>query len=245
MEFLSRLLAWFGDPAQWDYPETTSIPFRVIEHVQMSVQATLLAALVAFPVGLYIGHKRRLEFFATTVGNLGRAIPSFGILGLVTPFTLTLPGTYGFWAIFITLFLLAIPPILTNTYVGVKGVDRDLLEAARGMGMHEREVLLRLELPLAAPLVVTGLRTAAVQVVATATLGAAAGWGGLGRYIIDGFSTQDSVEIVGGGVLVALLAIVTEIALGGLERLVAPRLSRAPKRRAPGGPLRPETTRAA
>jgi osmoprotectant transport system permease protein len=224
MDFLSRLVVWFGDSAQWDYPEPTSIPFRVVEHVQMSFQATLLAALLAFPVGLYIGHKRRLEFFATTVGNLGRAIPSFGILGFVTPFTLALPGTYGFWAIFITLFFLAIPPILTNTYVAVKGIDSDLVEAARGMGMHERDVLLRVELPLAAPLVVAGVRTAALQVVATATLGAAAGWGGLGRYIIDGFATRDSVEIVGGAVLVALLAIGTEVALGALERIVSPRV---------------------
>ena len=239
MDFLSRLLDWFGDPVQWDYSETTSIVFRVVEHVQMSVQATLLAAVVALPIGLYVGHKRRFELFATTVGNFGRAIPSFGILGLVTPFVLGIPGTYGFWATFITLFFLAVPPVLTNSYVGVKGVDRDLVEAARGMGMRERELLLRVELPLAAPLIVVGLRTAAVQVVATATLGAAAGWGGLGRYIIDGFATQEDVEIVGGAVLVALLAIVTEVALGGLGRLVAPRLTRSKVKTAPFERLMP------
>ena len=227
MDFLAKLAEWFTDSTRWDLGDDGSIPVRVIEHVQMSVQATLLAALVALPIALYIGHRRRFEFVATTAGNFGRALPSFGILGLVTPFTLTLRGAFGFWATFITLFFLAVPPLLANTYVGIKGVDTDLLEAARGMGMKEQEVLLRLELPLAAPLAVSGLRTAAVQVVATATLGAVAGWGGLGRYILDGFQTQDSVQIVGGGVLVALVAILTEVALGGLQRVVTPRLSSA------------------
>jgi osmoprotectant transport system permease protein len=188
-------------------------------------------------VGLYIGHRRRFEFLAVTTGNLGRAIPSFGILGMFFIWTFNWPGVLGFWAVFFALFFLAIPPILTNAYVGIKGVDGDTVEAARGMGMTERDVLLRLELPLALPLIIAGTRTAAVQVVATATLGALASWGGLGRYIVDGLATQDRPQILGGALLVALLAVVTEIAFGALERALAPRLScsrrRSPARRGP------------
>jgi osmoprotectant transport system permease protein len=193
------------------------------EHLQISSQAVLLATIIALPIGMYIGHRRRLEFIAVNVGNLGRALPSFGILGLVFPFTLTLPGDIGFWATFFALFLLAIPPILTNTYVGVKGVDPDVVEAARGMGMKEREVLLSLETPLAAPLIVAGLRTASVQVVATATLGALAGWGGLGRFIVDGNSQGDDAQLLGGAILVALFAIVTEMLFSLLEQWVSPK----------------------
>jgi osmoprotectant transport system permease protein len=219
---------WLTDPA--NYTGLGSIPLRIVEHVQMSVQSVLLAALVALPVGLYIGHRRRFEFLAISVGNFGRAIPSFGILAVAFVVTFSWPGTLGFWATFIALFFLAIPPILTNTYVGVKGVDRDTVEAARGMGMRERDVLLHLELPLAVPLIITGLRTAAVQVVATATLGAITSWGGLGRFIIDGFSVRDEAQIIGGAMLVALLAIATELTFGALERALAPKISSAQTR---------------
>jgi osmoprotectant transport system permease protein len=218
---LGEALAWLTDPA--NYSGETGIPTRLYEHLQISSQAVLFAALIALPVGMYIGHRRRLEFLAVNVGNLGRALPSFGILGLVFPFTLTLPGEIGFWATFIALFLLAIPPILTNTYVGVKNVDADVVEAARGMGMGEREVLLKLETPLAAALIVAGFRTAAVQVVATATLGAVAGWGGLGRFIVDGNSQGDDAQLLGGAILVALFAIATEVSFALLERWVSPK----------------------
>jgi osmoprotectant transport system permease protein len=237
MGVLGQAWAWLTDPA--NYSGEGSIPLRIYEHVQMSSQAVLFAALIAFPIGLYIGHRRRLEFVAINVGNLGRALPSFGILGLVFPFTLAWPGEIGFWATFIALFLLAIPPILTNTYVGIKGADPDVVEAARGMGMTEREVLFRLETPLAVPLIVGGLRIAAVQVVATATLGAIAGWGGLGRFIVDGNSQGDDAQLLGGAILVALLAIVTEVAFALLQRIVTPRQSSRTKRSF--GRVAPET----
>lgn len=198
-----------------------------MEHVQMSAVATGAAALLALPAGMLIGHRRRGEFVAVSIANIGRALPSFGILAIVFPFTLRyLPGI-GYWPTLIALFLLAIPPILTNTYVGVKEVDGDTLEAARGMGMDERQVLWRLETPLAAPLMVAGLRTAALQVVATATLGAVVGWGGLGRYIVDGFSQRNVKLTLGGAILVALLAVVTDAGFGLLNRLLAPGRTRA------------------
>jgi osmoprotectant transport system permease protein len=232
VNILMEAIEWISDPEQWS--GTGSIPIRMFEHLQMSSQALLLATLIALPVGVYVGHKRRLEFVAVTAGNLGRAIPSFGILAFAWIFTNSWPGELGFWPTFIALFFLGIPPILTNTYVGVKGVDRDTVEAARGMGMSERDVLLRLELPLSTPLIVVGLRTAAVQIVATATLGAVASWGGLGRFIVDGFAIRDQAQILGGAILVALLAVLTEILFSLLERVLAPKLSSSGRKRVVG-----------
>jgi osmoprotectant transport system permease protein len=237
MNLLTEALAWLVDPEQYSGPG--SIPMRVIEHLQMSSQALLLAALLAFPVAVYVGHVRRFEFVAVTAGNLGRAVPSFGILAFAYILTSGWPGELGWWPTFIALVFLGIPPILTNTYVGIKGVDRETVEAARGMGMSESDVLLRLELPLAVPLIVVGMRTAAVQVVATATLGAIAGWGGLGRYIIDGFQAGNDVQILGGAILVALLAIVTEVLFSLLERLLAPKLTSTGRKKIIGRAAQP------
>ena len=216
MGVFSKVFDWFSTGEHWS--GSTGVPARVFEHVQMSFGAVAVAALVALPIGLYIGHTRKGAFLAVSIANLGRAIPSFAILALAVPFL-----GIGFKPTLVTLVALAIPPILTNTYVGVEGVDSDTVEAARGMGMAERQILTRLELPLAVPLMLAGLRTAAVQVVATATLAALIGWGGLGRFIIDGFATGDRTEIVAGAVLVAALAIVTELLFGLIERLLSPR----------------------
>ena len=230
MGLIGDVFRWFSDPV--NLTGVTGVPNRVFEHIQMSLYATFLAALVALPTGLAIGHTRRAEFLAVSIANVGRALPSLGILGLVFPVTLAyLPGI-GFWPTLIALVLLAIPPILTNTYVGIKGVDADAVEAARGMGLSERQLLFQLELPLAAPLVVAGIRTSAVQVVATATLGALVGWGGLGRYIVDGLQQGDDVQLLAGAELVAALAIATEILFGLIERLARPRTARE-RRRAP------------
>lgn len=231
MGVLGDVIAWFGDAGNWTGDE--GIPVRVYEHVVMSVQSTALGALIALPVGLYIGHKRRFEFVAVTLGNLGRALPSFGVLGLTYAVTLNWPGNIGFWPTFIALVLLSIPPILANTYVGIKGVDADTVEAARGMGMRDRDILTRLELPVGSPIIIAGVRTAAVQVVATATLGAYAGWGGLGVFIRHGLSISREPEIAGGAILVALLAIATEVGLGLFERVVKPRTTSV-KRKKPG-----------
>jgi osmoprotectant transport system permease protein len=226
--FFSRVVDWFTDPTQWTGP--TSIPIRLVEHIITSGVSVAIAAAIALPVAMYIGHRRRYELLVISVANLGRAVPSFGLLVLFV----ILVGLRLSWpaslrpSIILAMVLLAIPPILTNTYVGIQSVDPDLLEASRGMGMSESQVLRRIEVPLAAPLIVAGLRIAAVQVVATATLAAIVAGGGLGRYIIDGFATSDEVEIFGGALLVALLAILIELAFGILERAVTPRsMSRA------------------
>ena len=226
MSIFSDVAHWLTSADHWT--GSTGVPARMFEHVQMSFGAVALAALVALPLGLLIGHTRRGSFVAISIANLGRAIPSFAILALSVPFF-----GIGFTPTLITLVALAIPPILTNTYVGIEEVDADTVEAARGMGMAGHQILARIELPLAVPLMLTGLRTAAVQVVATATLAALVGWGGLGRFIIDGFSVRDQAEIVSGAILVASLAIFTEVGFGFLERLLSPRLSSERRRLLP------------
>jgi osmoprotectant transport system permease protein len=236
--FFSQVVEWFTDPFHWE--GSFGIPARLLEHVIMSAVSVTIAAAVALPAGLYIGHRRRFEFLVVSVLNLGRAIPSFGLLflfvlafgiGLAYPASLRPP-------ILFALILLAIPPILTNTYIGVQTVDADTVEAARGMGMTEWEVLTRLEIPLGVPLILAGIRTAAVQVVATATLAAVVAGGGLGRFIVDGFATGDDPQIFAGALLVAVLAILTELGFSLLERLVSPRTtSQGPKRRPEPIPL--------
>jgi osmoprotectant transport system permease protein len=229
--FLSEVVEWFTDPAHWSGP--TGIPVRTVEHLITAGVSVVVAMLVALPLGLYIGHNRRFEFLVVQVANLGRAIPAFGLLLL---FVIVFGTGLGFPpslrpAVLFALILLAIPPMLTNTYVGVQTVDADTLESARGMGMTEGQVLRRLEVPLAAPLIVGGLRTAAVQVVSYATLAAVPAGGGLGRYLVDGFAIRDFPQIFAGALLVALLAILTEASLALLQRAVTPRT--ASRRRLP------------
>lgn len=226
MSAITELIQWFAETTTWS--GYAGIPVRLKEHLALSVTSLLLATPPAVAVGLFIGHARRAEFAAVTVANLGRAVPSFAILALAFPIGLSLGLGLGFWPTVVALFFLAIPPILTNTYVGVKDVDPDAVEAARGMGLSEMQILRSIEIPLAAPLIVAGLRTSAVQVVATATLAAVIAGGGLGRYIVDGFAfgvrgLEGRQMVLGGAVLVALLALLTELAFGFLERRVGPR----------------------
>jgi osmoprotectant transport system permease protein len=173
----------------------------------------LVAMLVALPLGLLIGHTGRGGLLAVGVANLGRAIPSYALLLVFLPIF-----GLGDEAAFPALVLLAIPPILVNAYVGLREVDADLIEAGRGMGMTELQLLTRVEVPAAAPVIVAGLRTAAVAVVATATLAALVAGGGLGRYIADGFGLRDEARLVAGAILVALLALVVERGFTFVER---------------------------
>lgn len=205
---------------------------RVLEHVQLSVIALVIAMLVALPVALVLGHTGRGGFLAINAANVGRALPSLALIAIALPFL----GLNDSSTIF-ALVLLGIPPILTNTYVAVREVDRDIIEAARGMGMSGGEILRSVELPLAAPVMMSGIRTAAVQIVATATLAAVIAGGGLGRFIVDGFATRNNPSVVTGAVAVALLTILTELGLGAVERVVTPRgASRADERAARGVP---------
>jgi osmoprotectant transport system permease protein len=210
-------IQWLLTGEHWQGPD--GIPTRFLQHVKITVLAVGLACVFALPAGLWLGHKRRGGFFAVNVSNIGRAIPTLAILII---FAATDAIGIGDRAAIYALAIFALPPILTNTYVGMLGVDRDVIEASRGMGMRERQVLFRVEVPLAMPLIAAGLRTATVQVVATATLAALVAGGGLGRFIVDGFGLQDRPQVYAGAVLVAALAILTEVVLGAFERQVTP-----------------------
>ena len=219
MTLLGDVARWFADPAH--YQGSDAVQSRVLEHLEVSGLAVLVGVLLALPVGLYLGHTGRFGFIAVNVANVGRAIPSLAAIALAIPIAGTLLGAangLGFWPTFLALIPLAIPPVLTNAYVAVRGVDGDVTEAARGMGLGEAGILRRIELPLALPLILAGIRTAAVNVVATATLGALVAFGGLGRYIVDGLALQEYDRLFAGALLVALLAIAVEVAFGTFER---------------------------
>ncbi|WP_434582092.1 ABC transporter permease [Carbonactinospora thermoautotrophica] len=213
MSVLQLFLDWISQPAQWTGPE--GIPARLAEHLWYSVVALAVAAAVALPAGLAIGHTGRGAFLVVNSANAARALPTLGLLVLVV----TLVGL-GLVPVLVPLIALAIPPILVNTYEGIRQVDADLRDAAEGMGMTGREVLLKVEAPVALPLILLGLRTAAIQIVATATIAAYVGLGGLGRFIFDGLARRDYETVVGGAALVALLAVLTEIVFALIQRLV-------------------------
>ena len=213
MTVVNEVIAWLTDPAQWSGPD--GIPVRTLQHLWYSLLATVIAGAIALPIGVFIGHTGRGAVFAINLTNLGRAIPSLGIIILV----FILVG-FGIVPVLVALIALAVPPIVTNSYIGVRSVDRDVREAAEGMGMRGRQVLWEVELPVAMPLIMAGIRTSAVQVVATATLAAFVGLGGLGRYLIDGLSQRDLAQVVGGAILVAVLSLLTELVLGRVQTLV-------------------------
>lgn len=216
MNILSATLAWFTDPAHWQGND--GIPIRVFEHLELSVVAVIIGLAIALPAGLWLGHTGRGAFIAVNVANLGRALPSLALLALALPLAFALHLGLGFWPTLFALVPLTIPPILTNTYVAVRGVDREVVEAARGMGLQERAILRTVELPIALPLILSGVRTAAVNVIATATLGALVAGGGLGRYIVDGLALQEYERLFAGALLVAFLAIAVEIGMGQVDR---------------------------
>lgn len=192
---------------------------RLGEHVYLTAVCLGVAAAIALPTALWLGHIGRGGPLAVNLSNVGRAVPTFAVLVLLM---LTPLGTYGDLPTVVALVLFAIPPLLTNAYVGMREADREVVEAARGMGMSGGQLLFRVELPLAYPLLMTGVRSAAVQVVATATLAAMVGGGGLGRVITAGFNTYDTAQVVAGAVLVALLALAVEALLLVLGKVLDP-----------------------
>lgn len=209
-------LDWLADGAHWR--GTDGVPHRLVEHLAVSGISVGLACLIALPVAFALGHFRRGGSLAVNLSNASRAVPTFGLLILLA----VTPVGFGNRAAVVALTVFAIPPLLTNAYVGVRDVDPEVREAARGMGMTGLQLLRRVELPLALPLVAAGLRTAAVQVVATATLAAYVGGGGLGRLIADGFGRGDTAMTTAGGVLVAALALTVEVVLATLQRRLTP-----------------------
>jgi osmoprotectant transport system permease protein len=239
-ELVSDTMAWFTAPEQWTGPD--GIPARTLEHLELSVVAILVAVLLAVPPALALAHRRRGEFLASAVVNTGRAVPSFGIVVLAALLFLTWGVPVRFWSTVVALIALALPPIFTNTYSAIRNVEPATVEAARGMGLTERQLLLGVELPIGAPVILTGVRIAWAQVLATATLGAViSSGGGLGRYIVDGFATGAAGydQVFAGALLVALLTILGERAFDLTERLVLPvgikrLLGRAGEAGAPG-----------
>jgi osmoprotectant transport system permease protein len=218
MDLVAAVASWFSDPTHWAGPN--GVPARLAQHVGISLVSIAIAAAIALPLGLYIGHTRRGQALAVNLANVGRAIPSLAAIAIAVPFTQTIDPSLGFnlYPTVIAMVVLAIPPILVNTYVGVAEVDRDLVESARGMGMTERQVLRGIEIPEAIPVIVGGFRSASVQVIATATLGAVYGLGALGGFIVEGVAQRDDGRLFAGVVLVALLALAAEGGLALVQR---------------------------
>ncbi|MGW0567342.1 ABC transporter permease [Streptomyces tauricus] len=204
---------WLTSSAQWHGDD--GIPHRLAEHLTYSGLSLLFATLIGLAFGLLVGHTGRGAFAVATVANLARAIPTFGLVVLVV----TLAGL-STAPVLVALVALAVPPILINTFEGVRGVDPDTRDAAKGMGMTGWEVLLKVEVPMAMPLILLGLRVAAIQVVATATVAAYPGLGGLGRYIVDGLSRNDYQLVIGGSAVVVALALVVQAVFTALRRAV-------------------------
>ena len=218
MSLIDETVAWFGDPAHWS--GAAGIPNRLVEHLGLSAIALAIAIVIALPAGLAIGHARRGAAFAANLANIGRAIPSLAVIGIAIPLTVLIDPQLGFkiYPTIVAMVILAIPPILVNAEAGIVGVDRDLVESARAMGMRERQVLSRIEIPIALPVILAGIRSGASQIVATMTLGAIFGSGGLGRYLVEGIAQRDIGMTAGGVVLVAGLALAVEAAFALLQR---------------------------
>ena len=215
-DVLGQALLWLNDPLNWR--GSRGVPALVAEHLGMSATAVLLAAVVALPLGVWLGHRDRGGTVTVVATNTSRALPTLALLYI---FAMTGLG-FGNRPTIVAAALFAVPPILANAFTGIRGVDPAARDAARGMGMSGGRSLLSVELPLALPLIAAGLRTAAVQVVATVPLAALVGGGGLGTLIVTGFATRRFGEVVAGAVLVAALCLLVEAVLAGTQRLLTP-----------------------
>lgn len=229
---MNSIFTWLFDADHWSGP--TGVPARILEHLGYTGLTVLIAAAIAIPLGALVGHTGRGTFLVAGLSNGLRALPELGLLTLLVLLTWV-----GLFPVVVSLVVLAIPPILAGTYAGVRNVDRSVVDAARGMGMRESKVLTQVELPNALPLIVGGIRSAALQVIATATIAAYVALGGLGRLVIDGNnagagSPNGYPQMAAGAVLIALLALAVEGVLALAQRLVvSPGL-----RKAAGSPAR-------
>jgi osmoprotectant transport system permease protein len=226
MSVVGAFVGFLGDPESWSGAD--GIPIRTVQHLEYTGIAIGIGALIAIPVGLWIGHTGRFSLLAINAGNAGRALPTLGLLTVAA----LLVGL-GLLPTEIALVVLAVPPQLAAAYAGVATAERTTVDAARGVGMRERQVLLRAELPMALPVLLGGLRSAVLQVVSTATVAAYVSSGGLGRYLIDGLARHEYGMVAGGAVLVGALAILLDLALAGAGALVvSPGITgRVPRRR--------------
>jgi osmoprotectant transport system permease protein len=215
MSFFTYAWDWITTPAQWHGAD--GIPHQVLAHLGYSGLSLAIAALIAIPAGITIGHTGRGAALVVNLANAGRAIPTLGLLILLV----VLLG-FSFLTWLVPLVVLAIPPILVNAYEGVAGVDPQVKQAARGLGMTGWQQVTQVEVPIALPLILVGLRTGAIFVVATTTVAAYIGLGGLGRYIIDGLASNQYGPVAGGALLVVILAVLVLALFAGLSRLVVP-----------------------
>ena len=227
------------DPANWALGASDGFPQRILEHLAYTAIAVVIAFLLAFPLGVLIGHTGKAAFLAINAGNAGRALPTLGVLMLVV----ALAGT-GLVPAIVALTILAIPPILTSTYAGVSSVDPATVDASRGVGMTDYQVAAQVEVPDALPIIFGGIRNATLQVVSTATIAAYVGLGGLGRYLFDGLALRDYPRVVAGAILVAVLAVALDLLLAAAQRrLVSPgvdgRAERGPRKPTRLGNLQP------
>jgi osmoprotectant transport system permease protein len=234
-ERVSLLFSYLFDASHWSGP--AGIPARIGEHLFYSVLALALGAVVAVPLGALIGHTRKGGFLIVGIANGMRALPELGLLTL-----LVLLMGIDLLPVTIALAVLAVPPLLAGTYSGVRAVDQGAVDAARGMGMREWQILFKVELPNALPLVLGGFRAAALQVIATAAVAAYVSFGGLGRFLIDGLKSLDYSQMAAGAILVALLALAVEGLLALVQRaVVSPGLRGGGKRSPTAEITRPET----
>ncbi|MFJ9863900.1 ABC transporter permease [Streptomyces sp. NPDC101165] len=214
MSTLGAAWDWLADPAHWSGDD--GVRHRLLQHLVLTVVCLVISCLIALPVALVLGHLGKGGALAVNISNVGRAVPTFAVLVLLL---LTPIGKWGEGPTVVALVLFAVPPLLTNAYVGMREVDRSVVQAARGMGMTGRQMLFHVELPLSLPMVLNGVRIAAVQLVATATIAALAGGGGLGRIITAGFNLASTHMVVAGALLVAVLALIVEAVFEVAERL--------------------------
>ncbi len=228
---MNEVFGFLLDPVNWE--GARGIPARLLEHIMISGIAIAAATAIGLPIGLYIGHTGRGANAAINLANIGRAVPSYAVLVMVLPVSLGLAPVLGyspsvglnFFPIFIAMTLLAIPPILVSAYAGLQSVDRDLIEAGRGMGLREGQILRSIEMPIASSILIGGFRTAVLQVIATATIGAILSGGGLGRFIFDGLSQGrvGTPSIYAGAILVTSLAVGVDLVLALIQRRLVPR----------------------
>ncbi|MFG2357184.1 ABC transporter permease [Streptomyces sp. NPDC048521] len=214
MNTLAAAWDWLTDPAHWSGDD--GVRHRLLQHLVLTLVCLLISCLIALPVALVLGHLGKGGALAVNISNVGRAVPTFAVLVLLL---LTPVGQWGEGPTVVALVLFAVPPLLTNAYVGMREVDRGVVQAARGMGMTGRQMLFHVELPLSLPMVLNGVRIAAVQLVATATLAALPGGGGLGRIITAGFNLASTPQVVAGALLVAVFALLVEAVFEVAERL--------------------------
>lgn len=222
MDLIARIATWFADPHHWQGP--AGVPSRAGEHLALSAGALAIAAVIGLAAGIWVGHTGRGATLAVNLANLGRALPTFAVMGIVVPITAAIDNQAGFkvWPAVIALVVLAIPPILVNAQAGIAGVDPEIVEAGRATGMRERQLLWQVEIPLAFPVILAGIRSAGSQIIATATLAAVFGGPGLGRFLVEGYDQRDYPMMWAGVILVGVLFGLAELGFAAAGRFVTP-----------------------